>query len=192
MTTGERIRTVRQSKNLTQKQLGELAGIAEPTIRRYELGKLNPKIETIAKIASAMNTPTLSLLGDAAHVQASIGENIKRLRIEHGMTQEQLAAGCGLATITIRQYESGKREPRYDTVEKMEAIFRTSTGSILNKSGKKYRVTQWTSRKDAHLSMPIDAELLQTIQNFADADGLTLDDEVEKLLVEYTDILSKE
>lgn len=63
MTIGERIRNVRKSKNLTQKQLGELAGIAEPTIRRYELGKLNPKYETIEKIACALGTTPDTLRG---------------------------------------------------------------------------------------------------------------------------------
>lgn len=58
MTIGERVRSIRKSKNLTQKQLGELSGIAEPTIRRYELGKLNPKYETLAKIAKALAVST--------------------------------------------------------------------------------------------------------------------------------------
>ncbi|MFR7846997.1 MAG: helix-turn-helix domain-containing protein [Coprococcus phoceensis] len=50
MTTGELIRYHRKRVGLTQKQLGERAGIAEPTIRRYELGKLKPKYETIEKL----------------------------------------------------------------------------------------------------------------------------------------------
>lgn len=51
---GEKIRETRKAKGLTQKELGELCGIAEPTIRRYETGKLNPKFETIEKIANAL------------------------------------------------------------------------------------------------------------------------------------------
>ena len=54
-TIGERIRELRNERGLTQKELGERAGIAEPTIRRYELGKLNPKFETVQKIASGLN-----------------------------------------------------------------------------------------------------------------------------------------
>lgn len=57
MTTGERIRAARLSKNLTQNALGALCGIAEPTIRRYELGKLNPKPGTLQKIANAVVLP---------------------------------------------------------------------------------------------------------------------------------------
>lgn len=124
MTIGERIRSVRKAQNLTQKQLGELAGIAEPTIRRYELGKLNPKYETVEKIAAALKVSTGSLLGGGSQI--------------------------------------------------------------------KYKVKQWKSRKDAHLDMAIDAELLQTVQAIADHDGLSLEDEVEKLLLEYTDIIIEE
>ena len=47
MTIGEKIKAKRLEKGLTQKRLGELSGIAEPTIRRYESGKLNPKLDTI-------------------------------------------------------------------------------------------------------------------------------------------------
>ena len=63
MTVGERIRNARKNAGLTQKQLGEKCGIAEPTIRRYELGKLNPKYETLKKIASALEVPISYLIG---------------------------------------------------------------------------------------------------------------------------------
>ena len=44
-TIGAKIREFRKARGMTQKELGEKSGIAEPTIRRYELGKLNPKFE---------------------------------------------------------------------------------------------------------------------------------------------------
>lgn len=49
----------------------------------------------------------------------TIGENIKKARQEAGYTQKELARKSGLAEISIRQYENGKREPR---LEKLEAI----------------------------------------------------------------------
>lgn len=63
MTTGEKIRAIRKSKGLTQKQVGEFAGIAEPTIRRYELDKLHPKVETLQKIADALKVSVYELFG---------------------------------------------------------------------------------------------------------------------------------
>lgn len=51
MTIGTRIRETRKARGLTQKALGELAGIAEPTIRKYESDRLHPKFETLEKLA---------------------------------------------------------------------------------------------------------------------------------------------
>lgn len=78
MTIGERIRAARKAANngkgLTQKQLGEKAGIAEPTIRRYELDKLHPKIETVQKIAKALNVSVGSLIGWSDDLAECIAE----------------------------------------------------------------------------------------------------------------------
>ena len=65
MTVHENIRKFRKEKNLTQKQLGDLCNpkIAEANIRKYELGKANPKVETLERIANALGIPPMSLLG---------------------------------------------------------------------------------------------------------------------------------
>lgn len=63
LTVGERIRAIRVSRQMTQRELGEKCGIAEPTIRRYELGGLNPKLSTIERIAVALDVSTAELAG---------------------------------------------------------------------------------------------------------------------------------
>lgn len=67
MGVGENIRSARIRAKLTQKQLGELCGIAEPTIRRYELNSLNPKFDTIAKIAEALGVSVARLIAYKAN-----------------------------------------------------------------------------------------------------------------------------
>lgn len=54
MTVGENIRTLRKKRNLTQKELAERTGIAEITIRQYEAGKYNPKLDPLRKIAAVL------------------------------------------------------------------------------------------------------------------------------------------
>lgn len=63
MTVGENIKRLRKERGLTQKNLGELCGIAEPNIRKYENGKQNPKLETIEKIATALGVTAFDLMG---------------------------------------------------------------------------------------------------------------------------------
>ncbi|MFQ9151450.1 MAG: helix-turn-helix domain-containing protein [Blautia sp.] len=50
MAIGETIREYRKKRNLTQKQLGELSGTSESTIKQYELGKRQPRIEQLKRL----------------------------------------------------------------------------------------------------------------------------------------------
>lgn len=64
MRVNENIKRIRLEKKLTQKQLAEKCDMYESQIRRYELGKANPKIETLQKIAKALNVPITELKDD--------------------------------------------------------------------------------------------------------------------------------
>ena len=55
MTVGENIRRIRQERNLTQRQLGEMVGASEAYIRAYESGRRNPKPSSLEKIANALS-----------------------------------------------------------------------------------------------------------------------------------------
>lgn len=49
----------------------------------------------------------------------TIGENIRRVRLEKGLTQKQVAQACGTADAYIRAYELGKYNPKPATVAKI-------------------------------------------------------------------------
>lgn len=55
MTIGERIRQARKTKGLTQKQLGELSNTSEGTVRQYERGVRQPRLEQLQRIAAALD-----------------------------------------------------------------------------------------------------------------------------------------
>lgn len=54
MNIGEKIQFFRKANKLTQKQLSELSGISEISIRKYEAGDRFPKTEQLQKIASVL------------------------------------------------------------------------------------------------------------------------------------------
>lgn len=62
MTVAENIKRIRKEKNLTQKQLGEKCGMSESTLRQYEIGYRNPKLETIVRIAAALEISVFELM----------------------------------------------------------------------------------------------------------------------------------
>lgn len=64
VSTGSRIKDLRIKKGLTQRQLGELIGMADSAIRRYESDRGNPTAKTLRRIADALEVPVDSLLYD--------------------------------------------------------------------------------------------------------------------------------
>ena len=62
MTTGSRIKAAREKAKLTQEELGKKIGITGVAIMRYEKGQRNPKLETLQRIAAALNVPVSDLL----------------------------------------------------------------------------------------------------------------------------------
>lgn len=61
MTTGQLIKVARKSAGLTQKELGEKLGIAYQTLAQWENDLRNPKIETLNRIAAALQVDPYSL-----------------------------------------------------------------------------------------------------------------------------------
>lgn len=110
MNSGDRIRAARKERKFTQKHLGELCGIAEPTIRRYELGKLNPKYETLQRIAAALNVKTWELLGDEEEELEEISSHIYDIE---SLKKVLKSAGLLLDNVCIEDDETDPKDYLY-------------------------------------------------------------------------------
>jgi transcriptional regulator with XRE-family HTH domain len=51
---GPRLRRARRERDLTQQELAEQAGTTYQTINRIERGHTTPKVDTVAKLATAL------------------------------------------------------------------------------------------------------------------------------------------
>lgn len=60
---GERIKQIRINKKMTQKEVAEKCGFADSALRKYESGLINPKFETVSKIATALGVTPAYLMG---------------------------------------------------------------------------------------------------------------------------------
>lgn len=58
------------------------------------------------------------------------GELIRKARKKRKLTQEQLAQKCEMATITIRQYETGKRTPQAEQLAKIARALNVSVADL--------------------------------------------------------------
>ena len=91
LSIGERIRALRTECNLTQKELGNLCGMADSAIRRYESGRGNPTEKTLQRIASALGCSVGYLvdgrkrLGDKIKPWASDRAVFVRTKMDSGL-----------------------------------------------------------------------------------------------------------
>lgn len=61
-----------------------------------------------------------------------IGINISRLRIERGITQEQLGRDIGLTASAISNIECGRSVPSVDTLCRFSELFGVKVDTILS------------------------------------------------------------
>lgn len=65
----------------------------------------------------------------------AFSENLRRLRIERELTQEDLAKKSGVSARMIQNYEIGTSQPRMGTAEKLAAALEISINDLLGVEG---------------------------------------------------------
>ena len=65
MSIGTRIKELRKKSGLTQKELGNILGITQQSIGQFENNKTSPRLDTVQKIADALNVTPNEILGNS-------------------------------------------------------------------------------------------------------------------------------
>ncbi|MCI9147649.1 MAG: helix-turn-helix transcriptional regulator [Hungatella sp.] len=79
-----------------------------------------------------------------------LGEKIKQLRTERGITQTQLARKLNLSKSSISKYESGQKFPTLETLINMAAFFHTSLDELAGlEKGATISINELTQRQMA-------------------------------------------
>ena len=85
-----------------------------------------------------------------------IGERIRTLRLSHNMTQADLAKALNQSQSSITMYETGRREPDFETLEALADVFNVPLIYFVN-DGK--TVTVFTDDKPPDSDAPITHEV---------------------------------
>lgn len=62
-----------------------------------------------------------------------LSNRLKNLRTHRNITQSDLAKRIGVARTTYAMYEQGKREPDYETLQKIADFYEVSTDHLLGR-----------------------------------------------------------
>ena len=62
---------------------------------------------------------------------AKISETLRRLRVERGMTQEEVAEQVGLTRQAVSSYESGRTQPGLDILERLAQVYEVELTDVI-------------------------------------------------------------
>ena len=108
------------------------------------------------------------------------GVRLKYLRMQDNLTQSELGNALEIAKSTISMYESGKREPDFETIEKFADYFNVDMATFFP-SGE---IEKTADPKVDGLS-PLEARLMELVSRLTD-------DQKKMLLAQIELLLSKQ
>ena len=121
-----------------------------------------------------------------------IANNIKLLRKEHNLTQEQLAKLTGITLRSIRNYENANHEPNSKSMAALEEFFDVS-GAFLRGETEQRKTTMLWDDDDLRKEISDDVFVsIQTIVNKTRIDTPVIQHHIFTILTELSAILNIE
>ncbi|AZO95240.1 helix-turn-helix domain-containing protein [Halocella sp. SP3-1] len=102
---------------------------------------------------------------------AELKDRIKQLRNEKGITQDDLATYLGVSRSTVAGYETAKRKPEYETLQKIASYFKVSVDYLLGNTNERHPADKLLNEKDLEIQ-----ELLDRFNVHLDGEILTKED----------------
>ena len=108
---------------------------------------------------------------------------LKKLRIDSGYTQDQLAKKLGITKSRLGMYEIGQRNPDFETLELIADFFNVDMNYLLGKSSTTTRI-QLNNTSAVINNVELDAIKIALLQNY-----VNLNSEGQQKLKTYSDDL---
>ena len=97
-------------------------------------------------------------------------EEVRRIRKERGLTQRRLTELSGVDQTTISLVESGKRWPRFETLERLADALGVEVGDFFSRADAT-SLEQWLSDRCGHAYLALELEeLRQFLESAGDLD----------------------
>lgn len=175
MTIGQKIKATRKNAGLTQKELAQKMGLSFQSIAQWENDLRKPKIETLKKIAVALECPIDTFTADDLIEEIPspelISKKIHDCRTAAGLTQQELAEKIGLDGATIGKYERGILRPKSETLKKIADVLGIGFLDLFTSSNhENFSIAQERHRKEVlrKRALPAVISLLKAIYGKCD------------------------
>lgn len=144
---GTQIRRAREGLRMTQSELGQLIGRPQSVVSRWERRTLEPTIEDLAAVATALATPLGNLLdralpgpgrrrsrrGLSAEGRRRFGHVLRSIREDAGLDPYTVARAARIPPRRLRQIEEGA-QPGLDEVDRLLGAIGVASSSLVGRN----------------------------------------------------------
>lgn len=123
---GKRMKQARIKTGISQKEMAIRLGISRSSYSNYENEHREPGINLIYSFCKEVNMTIDELIqiefmaiGQSIKMNIDTGKQIKEARVKAKLTQEKLAQKAGISVFTLQKYESGDRNPKIESLQKI-------------------------------------------------------------------------
>lgn len=116
------IRRLRKAHDLTQGQLGAIAGVSAEAVSQWECGRAMPRWEPLESMSKFFGVPKSVILGEIPP-ENTIADGIRRLRKKAGLTVDQVGESIGRSGKTVSAWETGRSAPSASLLEDLCRFF---------------------------------------------------------------------
>ena len=103
-------------------------------------------------------------------------DNVKKLRKEYELSQEELSIRIGVARSSVANYENGQNFPSTDIILKLSEVFNCSVDYLLGKTNERNSNVQYDPNAKVYLRVVIlERVLLYVFFNFSQYYSWTFD-----------------
>ena len=131
MRISDKIKEIRQQKDMTVKEFSEALEVDENTVCRWERGSHRPNIRKIRDIANFANIPVYEFYDDMETKKSALGRKIKNIRLEKGMTLEEFGKMFGTSKSIVYRWEIGTNAPNRKRLKEIADIADMSVVELL-------------------------------------------------------------
>lgn len=135
MIDGRLIRSFRKKRNLSLQELARQAELSVSYLSEIERGKKQPTLETIEKLAMALNVSKEGFFPEADTMipgPTALGEKIALLRRKKGLSQAELAEKAGISAAYLCHIEKGKVLPAVSTLRSIARTLEVCTDDLMS------------------------------------------------------------
>lgn len=115
LTLGEKLRLLREQKKWTLSEFAAKSDVSISYLSEIERGNVYPAVHTLKKLSEVIDVTLQDLIG----MEGILGNKLRMLRDEQGLTQSELAKQAGVSAGLVGQIEQGKVQPSLQTVERL-------------------------------------------------------------------------